>query len=374
MTGKQKTQPPKNQAPKPNHIPAPANEVIGAESPTAVTTTPDLLSGLPNHPTTRTLRQATTLQLQHEYGNAQVQRLLLSAPVSTVQGNVIQRAITFDEAKKRIRKAGKGWGTDEGGIYAAIRECSDRGRLKNDPDVQYILKDEMSGHDLWKAYFLLEYGNEAAFPPAVQEVWAATKGAGTDENRIYRALQRLSVADATRLNALPGFQDLLRSELSGKDLNAVRQLLSGDYARAIALHKANVLFVKNELARMKLPANPPLVRNTAEWLEPTTPGATPKNDLYVLTPTHDSAARGKEHGKDPDVAYFGDSPQYPDDTATYEAHIESERNIHYSAASVGGEHLGRKIWVHNPTIGGMSFQEVMVHEVQHDADRHDLED
>jgi Putative peptidoglycan binding domain len=287
----------------------------------------------------------------------------------------VPTGLTYEQAKKKIKDAASGWGTDEEGIYSAIRDCSERNKLKTDGEVQAILKDELSGHDLWKAQLLLEYGSESAYPPAIKEIWAATKGWGTDENRIYAALQKLSAADVQAISKVPGLRDILNDELSGKDLNAANDLLSGDYAKQIAKHKENVAFVKQELADMKKPGNPTRIRNTSEWLDPSTPGATAKNDLYILTPTHDSQPRAKEHGQDNQVAYFGDSPQFPDDSATYDAHISSKRNIHYSAPSVAGEHLEKKIWLHDPKAwGSTTVRGVMVHEVQHDADRHDKEE
>lgn len=282
--------------------------------------------------------------------------------------------LSYDEAKKQIMANGDKWGTDEEGIYTAIRQCYEREKLAADPEVQALLEDEMSGHELWKAQLLLAFGSEAAYPEPIKEIWKATKGWGTDEEAIYKALQGLDQTEIAKISKVPGLRAMLQSELSGKDLTAAEDLLSGQYAKAIARHKTNVAFVKAELTRMKEPANPLQVRNTAEWLDPSDASQKPKNDMYVLTPTHDSAKRAKEHGQKGKVAYFGDSPQYPADTATYDAHVSSKRNIHYSAPTVGGEHLGRKIWMHDPAFQtGISLEQVLVHEVQHDADRHDTE-
>ncbi len=339
----------------------------------------------PRHHTATNLRQATVVRWQRTAGNEQIARVLsrrraeaanppTTASTGPIRRAVIQRAITFDVAKQRIKRAGSGWGTDEGAIYAAIRECNDRPRLQADPDVQRMLRSEMKGHELWKAYLLLHYGAEAAFPPAINEIWAATKGAGTDEGRIMRALQKLSAADAQLIATVPGLRDILKGDLSGKDLAATNDLLAGSYAQAIARHKVNVAHMKSELTRYKSAASPPKLRNTGEWLEPSTPGVAPKNDLFVLTHTHDFAARAAEHGHKNEEAYFGDRTQYPSDAADYDARIGEERNIHYAPPGVQGEHLGRKIWVHDPF--GMTvkrLEEVLIHEVQHDADRHDKE-
>jgi hypothetical protein len=323
---------------------------------------------------------------QRSTGNARIARAISrsqedaeafpaeSRPGGQIQRAVIQRAITFDVAKQRIKRAGAGWGTDEDAIYETIRECNDRPRLAADPDVQRWLKSEMQGHELWKAQLLLHFGNESAFPPAIKEIWTATDRGGVDRKRFFKAIQGLSAADAHLIAAVPGLDEVLKKHLLKPDLAAAKDVLSGSYATVIAQHKANVAHMKSELTRWKSPASPLKLRNTGEWLEPSTPGVKPKNDLFVLTPTHDSPARATTHGHKNEVAYFGDRTQYPSDAADYDPQIKSERNIHYAAPGVRGEHLGRTIWVHDPTtMPAATLEGVLIHEVQHDADRHDKE-
>lgn len=333
------------------------------------------------HPTATALRRATVARWQQSAGNARVARAIGQsqdaakipagpAPLGQVQRTVIQR-ITFDVAKDRLKRAGSGWGTDEEAIYAAIRECNDRPRLKTDPDVQRLLASEMKGHELWKAQLLIEYGTEAAYPDAVKEIWAATNRGGANKERIYKVLQKLSATDANLIALVPGLRDMLKKKLLGNNLVAANELLAGNYATAIAQHKANVAVVKALLTAMKQAAMPAKVRNTAEWLEPSG-GGVPTSDLFVLTPTHDAAARAKKHGHQNEIAYFGDRPKYPDDKADYDPHINSERNIHYMDPSVGGEQLDRNVWVYSPRA--VTLQEVLTHEIQHAADRHDREE
>lgn len=281
--------------------------------------------------------------------------------------------LSYEEAKKQIEAAGKGWGTDEAGIYAAIRQCYEREKLAADPAVQALLEDELSGHDLWKAQLLLAFGSEAAYPQPIKEIWSATEGWGTDEERIYQALQKLNAAEVAAISKVPGLRAMLEDELSGKDLKAAEDLLSGDYAKAIDRHKENVAEMTTQLNNMK--SGTPIERNTAEWLAPSTPGATPKNDLHVATLTHDAPARAKEHGYGNDFqAYFGAQEIHPDDSATYDPHIGSTRNIRFVKKGTGGHHLNRDIWIYEPKrqgAGGVKM--LLIHEVQHDADRHDDE-
>jgi hypothetical protein len=118
-----------------------------------------------------------------------------------------------------------------------------------------------------------------------------------------------------------------------------------------------------------------MLRNTAEWLAPTG-GGTPKNNLYTCSPTHDSAARATAHGQDGKKAYFGADKLHPDDSSTYDAHIDGTAGLRYAEPSVGGHHLDRDIWVYDPQHWGAAVvrDSIVAHEVQHDADRHDTEE
>ncbi|MGH2561693.1 MAG: hypothetical protein ACRDJH_21720 [Thermomicrobiales bacterium] len=311
------------------------------------------------------MNAAAVVVLQRIHGNAHVNRVLDHARATAV---VIQRSISVDEAKRWIKQAASGAGTDEGKIYEAIRQCADRAALKADRDVQRYLTSEMKGHDLWKARLLLEFGKESAFPPTVRAIWGATKGAGTDESRIYKAINKLKPGQLDELLKIPGLKDMLKADLNKGEM---KRATGG--GGMIDRHKKNVAFVKSELADMKKPGSPLLIRNTAEWMEPIGGGA-PKIELYVLTKTHDAAARAKKHGKTSDVAYFGEGQKYPDDSADYDLDIASKRNVYFTGATFVGEHQDKKIWLMEPKRhGSASVRGTLVHETQHDADKHELE-
>ncbi|HEY7036137.1 MAG TPA: hypothetical protein VH482_32690 [Thermomicrobiales bacterium] len=329
----------------------------------------------PPAPDARQLSGTDVVALQRTHGNAHVTRVLdlarvSPAPAAGVQRTptVVQRTIDVAEAKRRIKKASAGWGTDEGGIYAAIRECNDRPALKADPEVQHYLKSEMKGHDLWKAQLLLEFGTEAAFPPTVKEIWGGTKGPGTDEDRIYKAIDKLTAGQLDKLLEIPGLRGILKADLNDSEM---KRATGG--AGILDRHKKNVAFVKTVLDDMKKPGNPAIIRNTGEWMGPTGGGAG-KVGLLVLTKTHDSAARAKKHGNDNEVAYFGDTPKYPADTADYDLAITSTRNIHFAEPTVAGSQGSAGIRLMEPKKhGAAKVRSFLVHEVQHDADKHDLD-
>jgi hypothetical protein len=300
--------------------------------------------------------------LQRTHGNAHVSRLLQRV------GATMQRSLSVTDAKRWIKEASDGPGTDEDKIYDAIRQCTDRAALKADPDVQKMLNSELSGHDLWKAQLLLEFGKESAFPATVRAIWSATKGWGTDEERIYKAIHKLTASQLDDLLKIPGLERMLKSELNKGEM---KKATGG--AGFVDRHKKNVAFMSTLLADMKKPGSPLLDRNTAEWIVPSGGGAA-KLTMFVLTKTHDSAARAKKQGKTGQLAYFGSTHKFPSDNADYDLNITSSRGIYFTEVGVTGEQSNQTIWLMEPKQqGAASVRGTLVHETQHDADKHDLD-
>ena len=123
--------------------------------------------------TTRSTTNANQSFLSGKNGNENSfftpQVVNVQPPTFFTQNSVIQRqpakendnSISIAEAKKIILKATKGWGTDESAIYDAIRRCDNHKGLMYDGEVINALNNDMSGHELWKSYLLIEYGNES---------------------------------------------------------------------------------------------------------------------------------------------------------------------------------------------------------------------
>jgi len=374
-------------------------------------------------------RRAIAAQLARSHGNAHLQR--------AISGRVLAR-VPVDQAFKAVEEAASGLGTDEDGIYNAIRTCDDRAALQ--PRIQAIIEDELSGSDLRKARMLLDYGPEASWPAGLQtiigacegagtdealiistldsltlpqaqalakipsmmalledelsgfdlrrvqlllkygpqagwpkglaEVIAATEGLGTDEKRLFRALGALSEVEAQALAKVDGVMALLSDELSGAELQAAKDYLSGAYAKQIAAHKANVAAVAALVPGWRTSPDA-VIKNTAEWLFPA--ASAPRLHVHVLTKTHDSAARAKEHGES-GVAYFGLDTDYPSDAATYDADVTSKRGIDFEDANNIGTHSGEHVQIMEPTARAPDeLLAVLVHELQHGADRHEDE-
>jgi hypothetical protein len=139
----------------------------------------------------------------------------LSPPVLQLQADPAQiNSISLAEAKRIILDATDGWGTDEAAIYDAIRRCNGRSGLKSDGAVLSALAEDMEGHELWKAYLLIEYGAESRFPAPINQLWNATSGAGTDEAGVYAAIEAMD----TRAKKSFGLRYILSWELSGDEL------------------------------------------------------------------------------------------------------------------------------------------------------------
>jgi len=289
----------------------------------------------------------------------------------------------FPTAVREIWEATEGGGTDEDGIYGAIRDCSDPQALGAIDGVRRILSEELSGHELWRAQLLMVFGHERMFPDAIQEIWEATEGGGTDEDRIFAALEALTPDESVQIAAIPGLRAILNDELSGDDL--ARADASLGYADAIARHRENVEMVGRVLDGMS-ESDDLLLRNTAQWfddapilpspyIDPTAPGAGPGTMLRVLTPTHDSERRAAANASAGQVAYFGlFGAAFPDSSARYDPDLAAPDLCYYASSGVSAVHLSGEVRLFDPlALGVDGLQTNLVHELQHEADRHDLE-
>ena len=149
----------------------------------------------------------------------------LQAPgyqVSTAAAEGAEACGSYEDLVKVIEAQADRWGTDEDAIYSAIRCCPEREKLKWDMIPLNKLKNEMSGHDLWKAYLLIDYGSEGNFPKGIQDIWDATKGMGTDEDKIMDALKEMSASERNTF----GLGYILCKELSGDDQRQALALMN----------------------------------------------------------------------------------------------------------------------------------------------------
>lgn len=279
-------------------------------------------------------------------------------------------SLTVEKAKEQIQNAASGWGTDENSIYDAIRRCNSRSGLSSDPHLMELIRDELSGGDLWKALFLLQYGDEANFPKSINKILDAASGWGTNENAIYKTLEELTDPEKEQFKNMPYLWELLEDELNSEELQkAFSKVVGGyDYSAALQKHQKNIDDTKKVLEEMKVGSTKE--KNTADWLDSSRTGRA-KNILHIMTKTHDGTARANHFGhKDNKDAYVGNEDEFPNNTG-YEESIDSKRNINFIQRRTGGLHSGKHIWLFEPINN--SSKMLLVHEVQHDADRHDDE-
>ncbi len=299
-------------------------------------------------------------------GGQPVARSIQQAPQLTPP----QNEMTYPEAKKAIIEACSGPGTDEEAIYQAIRKCKDRSSLRNDPAVKSWLKGDLNDLELWKANLLLQYGDEAKYPKGLLKIWETIVG-GFNKDKLLKELGKLTNDEQKQLKAIPGINSILKEELDGTNMQSLQDL-AGKYTGALKNHEANVLLVRQTIKSM-LTSFDPVEKNTAVWLSRLTSQNKTLNNLYILSLTHDSAARVAAHNQ-PDTmhAYFGADKLYPDISSNYDAHIDSDRNIKFVDKEWAGSHQNGKIFVYNPSAQ-LGLRATLVHEVQHDADHHNEE-
>jgi hypothetical protein len=146
------------------------------------------------------------------------------------------------EKAQALHDAFDGWGTDERKVldilWAGSRELTQAIEAaynqRYHPPLEQALHDELSGDDLQKALQLLGHG-KLTLRDKIRE---AVQGWGTDENKIFNALDRASAAELNQLRNDPELVNWLRNELSGEDLRLVNAYLDGNGVLAAKLRQA----------------------------------------------------------------------------------------------------------------------------------------
>jgi annexin A7/11 len=160
---------------------------------------------------------ARLLALQRSVGNAVVARALGAAQAEDIADEVFEGV--------------DGWGTDEDRIFRAMRpvtaadipQLSATYRARHGSDLVGDLRDDLSDDELQANIVALRRTGPDATAFELQE---AMEGAGTDEERIYRALSGVGAAE------LPAIETAYRAR-TGRDLRAdlVDELTTGEFRR-----------------------------------------------------------------------------------------------------------------------------------------------
>lgn len=132
-------------------------------------------------------------------------------PRERASPDVIHRDIKSD-----LRAAMKGWGTDEEGIYDRLGKASDDEKqlVREDPALMAELQDELNRSEWVRALNLLGQGIET-------QIREAGSGWGTDEEGIYRAVEKADVAAVKQMLGNGTLLVYLRDELTDGELGRV---------------------------------------------------------------------------------------------------------------------------------------------------------
>ena len=139
------------------------------------------------------------------------------------------------KAADDLNEAMEGWGTDEAGVYAALKSVGDDKikmraikaayKQKTGKDLDDDLEDEMDGTELRRAKAI---ESQDPVRVAVAELEDAKSGWGTDEEQIHKTLEdmkKLSADDQAKVSSdyrkMTGerLTTMLKDELSGEDLD-----------------------------------------------------------------------------------------------------------------------------------------------------------
>ncbi len=182
-----------------------------------------LMDDLRDELTDSELRQLGTLAPQHPAGS----------PEST---SPAEQGRLAETVARQLDDAMRGLGTDESAIFSALtgRTEAERTAIKQAYErqtrrtLEADLRDELSGSELTEALMLLNQG----MLQVEDELYLAMAGLGTDEDRIFRALDPLA-GDSAGLQAMEAryrdkYGDLiadLRGDLSGDDYEHALRVL-----------------------------------------------------------------------------------------------------------------------------------------------------
>jgi len=150
----------------------------------------------------------------------------------------------FDAAAKaaQLHEAFDGWGTDERSILdvlytgrADLTKQIERAYDRSyNPPLKEELRDELSGDTLAKALKLLGAGGLTL----ADKIREAASGWGTNEDKIFNALDRASANELATIRNDASLVTLLQDELSGADWQLANAYLQGQGALAGKLRRA----------------------------------------------------------------------------------------------------------------------------------------
>lgn len=103
----------------------------------------------------------------------------------------------------------------------------ERDQLRSDKGLERNIRREVDEMELLKTYLLLAYQREEFFPAHFKSFIEATDMLGTHEARIYSILRGVTPIERKEMQDMPGVVEVIKDEMSGKELQLGLQLLYG---------------------------------------------------------------------------------------------------------------------------------------------------
>ncbi|MCP4810177.1 MAG: hypothetical protein GY913_24380 [Proteobacteria bacterium] len=151
---------------------------------------------------------------------------------------------SFDPVAKAeaLHSAMDGWGTDEREILDVlytgradmVKAIEREYNKRYDPSLSRAIQSELSGDTATKALRLLAKGDLSL----AEKILEGASGWGTDEDKIFNALERADAADLAEAKANKKVMGVLQSELGGEDLALAMAYLNGKGQLAAQLRRA----------------------------------------------------------------------------------------------------------------------------------------
>ncbi|RME27861.1 MAG: hypothetical protein D6798_03685 [Deltaproteobacteria bacterium] len=180
--------------------------------------------------------------MQGGFGNSFVADKVAGAAGQSAAPPALPPGFDANALADRLHAAMDGWGTDERAIFdvlysggPAMNQAVQRAyAARYGGSLEADLRSELSGADLEKALTLLRQGRLTL----ADQIREGARGWGTDETRIFRALERATPQERSQVARDPAVLAILESELSEDDMRLVRAYLSGDGVLAARLRHA----------------------------------------------------------------------------------------------------------------------------------------
>jgi len=173
-------------------------------------------------------RQDLTRLIEQAY-NREFSPNLESEVRDELSGNDLEKALNLlkkgaPTLADKIREAARGWGTDEDQIFNAFERASaqELELVRQDPKIRTLLREELDDVDFGLANAYLQGRGALA-----AQLRRAVSGWGTDEETIWRAVERASPEEKQFVLSQPALMNHLRGDLNASDWMRCERALNG---------------------------------------------------------------------------------------------------------------------------------------------------